>query len=98
MYSDGVARLNIRYRLRLSEGNTEALSDKGYVMAQMDRRTEADLIPKRTLVHSGLASFRPATVALLYRGLGSSDAACEWFEKARLILDVHLVFLPVEPK
>jgi TolB-like protein/Flp pilus assembly protein TadD len=83
---------------QLSEGNTEALSIKGYVMAQMGRRTEADQILK-TLLHTAETRFVPPyNVALLYAGLGAPDAAFEWLEKARLIRDVHIVFLPVEPK
>ncbi len=82
----------------LSEGNTEALSIKGYVMAQMGRRREADQILK-TLVDTSRTRFVPPyNIALLYAGLGASDAACEWLEKARFIRDVHIVFLPVEPK
>lgn len=82
----------------LSEGNTEALSLKGYAITQMGRRTEADQILKTLLDTSRTRFVPPYNVALLYAGLGSSDAACEWLEKARLIRDVHLVFLPVEPK
>ena len=82
----------------LSEGNTEALSIKGYVMAQMGRRREADQI-LNTLVDTSRTRFVPPyNIALLCAGLGASDAACEWLEKARLIRDVHIVFLPVEPK
>lgn len=82
----------------LSEGNTEALSLKGYVMAQMGRRTEADQILKTLLETSRTRFVPPYNIALLYAGLGALDAACEWLEKARLIRDVHIVFLPIEPK
>lgn len=83
---------------RLSEGNTEALSLKGYTMAQMGRRTEAGQV-MRTLLETARTRFVPPyNVALLWAGLGDSDTAYEWLEKARLIRDVHMVFLTVEPK
>ena len=34
----------------------------------------------------------------MYAGLGNSNAAFEWLEKAFAAHDVHLVFLPVDPK
>ena len=83
---------------RLSEGNTEALSLKGYTMAQMGRRTEAEQV-MRTLLETARTRFVPPyNVALLCAGLGDSGTAYEWLEKARLIRDVHMVFLTVEPK
>lgn len=83
---------------RLSEGNTEALSLKGYTMAQMGRRTEAEQV-MRTLIETARTRFVPPyNIALVCAGLGDSDTAYEWLEKARLIRDVHMVFLTVEPK
>ncbi|MGD0157291.1 MAG: winged helix-turn-helix domain-containing protein [Terracidiphilus sp.] len=83
---------------RLSEGNTEALSLKGYTMAQMGRRTEAEQV-MRTLLETARTRFVPPyNIALVCAGLGDSGTAYEWLEKARLIRDVHMVFLTVEPK
>ena len=83
---------------QLSEGNTEALSLKGYTMAVMGRRREAEQV-MRTLLETARTRFVPPyNVALLYAGLGDSDAAHEWLEKGRLSRDVHMVFLTVEPK
>ena len=83
---------------QLSEGNTEALSLKGYALAGMGRRTEAEQVLK-TLLETSLTRFVPPyNVALLHAGLGDTDEAYEWLEQARLIRDVHMVFLTVEPK
>ena len=80
------------------KGNTEALSLKGYTLAAMGRRREAEQV-LRTLLQTARARFVPPyNFALLYAGLGDSDAAYEWLEKARLVRDVHMVFLTVEPK
>jgi TolB-like protein/Flp pilus assembly protein TadD len=83
---------------QLSEGNTEALSLKGYTMSVMGRRREAGQV-LRTLLETARTRFVPPyNVALLYAGMGDSDAAYEWLEKGRLSRDVHMVFLTVEPK
>ena len=83
---------------QLSEGNTEALSLKGYTLAAMGRRREAEQV-LRTLLQSAQARFVPPyNVALLHAGLGDAEAAFEWLEKARLVRDVHIAFLTVEPK
>jgi len=83
---------------QLSEGNTEALSLKGYTLARLGRRTEAQQV-LRTLLETARTRFVPPyNVALLQAGLGDSGAVYEWLEKARLDRDVHMVFLTVEPK
>jgi TolB-like protein/Flp pilus assembly protein TadD len=83
---------------QLSEGNTEALSLKGYTLAAMGRRTQAEQV-LRTLLETARTRFVPPyNVALLYAGLGIADAAYECLEQARLVRDVHVVFLTVEPK
>ena len=40
----------------------------------------------------------PYARALVHAGLGEADAAFEWLERAFQARDVHLVFLPVDPK
>jgi TolB-like protein/Flp pilus assembly protein TadD len=83
---------------QLSEGNTEALSLKGYALAQMGRRRDAEQVLRVLLGTERARPVPPYNVALLYAGLGDSAAAYEWLEKARLRRDVHMVFLTVEPK
>jgi hypothetical protein len=34
----------------------------------------------------------------VYAGLGEREAVFEWLEKAFAARDVHLIFLPVDPK
>ncbi len=83
---------------QLSEGNTEALSLKGYTLAAMGRRTEAGQV-LHTLLETARTRFVPPyNVALLFAGLNDADHAYQWLEKARLNRDVHMVFLTVEPK
>jgi TolB-like protein/Tfp pilus assembly protein PilF len=83
---------------QLSEGNTEALSLKGYTLATMGRHREAEQV-MRTLIETAKTRFVPPyNVALLFAGLGEMESAYQWLERARLIRDVHIVFLTVEPK
>ena len=40
----------------------------------------------------------PYASALVYLGLGEKDKAFEWLNKAFDAGDVHLIYLPVDPK
>jgi TolB-like protein/Flp pilus assembly protein TadD len=83
---------------QLSEGNTEALSLKGYTLAAMGRRREAEQV-MRTLIETAKIRFVPPyNLALLFASLNEMDSAYQSLEKARLSRDVHIVFLTVEPK
>ena len=83
---------------QLSEGNTEALSLKGYTLAKTGRRIEAEQIVRTLLITAQSRPVPPYNVALVHAGLGDSNAMYEWLEKARVARDVHVVFLTVEPK
>lgn len=83
---------------QLSEGNTEALSLKGYTLAGMGRRREAEQVMKTLLEAAQNRFVPPYNIALLHAGLGNTDASYECLEQARVTRDVHMVFLTVEPK
>ena len=40
----------------------------------------------------------PYAMALVSAGLGEWDAVFEWLDKAYAARDVHLIYLPVDPK
>jgi hypothetical protein len=40
----------------------------------------------------------PYAMALVHAGLGERDAVFEWLGKAYDARDVHLIYLPVDPK
>ena len=83
---------------RLSGGNTKVVSLRGYILATLGRTQEA-LEILGTL--KGLANERYIpryTIALVYAGLGQRDATLEWLESAFEAHDVHVIFLPVDPK
>jgi len=83
---------------RFSGGNSKAMSLRGYILAKLGRTSEAmevlgmlQSVPKERYVP-------PYATALVYAGLGRKDAALEWLERAYDMHDVHLAFLPVDPK
>jgi TolB-like protein/DNA-binding winged helix-turn-helix (wHTH) protein/tetratricopeptide (TPR) repeat protein len=84
---------------RFSGGeNSKTLSLRGYVLATTSRTGEAREA-LRTL--EGMSRERylpPYAIALVYAGLGEREAVFEWLEKAFAARDVHLIFLPVDPK
>ena len=84
---------------RFSGGeNSKTLSLRGYVLATTSRTSEAREA-LRTL--EGMSRERylpPYAIALVYAGLGEREAVFEWLEKAFAARDVHLIFLPVDPK
>ena len=40
----------------------------------------------------------PVAIALVHAGLGDGEAVMEWLAKAYDARDVHLIYLPVDPK
>jgi hypothetical protein len=40
----------------------------------------------------------PVAIALVHGGLGDREAVMEWLAKAYDTRDVHLIYLPVDPK
>jgi len=84
--------------LAYSGGNTEALSLKGYVLATTGRGAEAEDV-MAALERIAVDKFVPPyNIALVAAGLGDARLAFEWLEKAYEARDVHMVFLPVDPK
>ena len=83
---------------RLSNSNSKVLSLRGYVLASLGRLSEArDVLS--TLHEIGRSRYIPPyAIALVHAALGDRDATMEWLEKALVERDVHLVFLPVDPK
>lgn len=83
---------------RLSGGNSKPVSLAGYVLAQSGRTQEAREVLAR-LEEAGRDRFVPPyALALVHAGLDESDAALEWLERAERVRDIHLIFLPVDPK
>ncbi len=83
---------------RFSGGNSKVVSLRGYIFAKLGRKDEAREV-LRTLVAIARERYVPPyAVALVHAGLGEPDDTFEWLERSFGVHDVHLVFLPVDPK
>ena len=83
---------------RLPGGTHMTIAARGYLLATLGRDREAREV-LRTLEQGSHEGYVPSTgLALVYAGLGERGRAFEWLEKAYTKQDVHLVFLPVDPR
>jgi TolB-like protein/DNA-binding winged helix-turn-helix (wHTH) protein/Flp pilus assembly protein TadD len=83
---------------RFSGQNSKALSFRGYLLAKAGHANEArDLL--RTLEAASHQRYVPPyAFALVHAGLGDADAMFASLDEAFTVHDVHLIFLPVDPK
>ncbi len=83
---------------RLSGGNSKVVALRGYLFAKMGRTDEA-LEVLNTLQAVARERYVPLyAMALVHAGLGEQDKALEQLERGFDTRDVHLIFLPVDPK
>ena len=83
---------------RFSGGNSKATSLRGYLLAKNGRATEARAVLRQLEDDARERYVSPFAMALVYAGLGERDAVFEWLDKAYAARDVHLIYLPVDPK
>ncbi len=83
---------------RFSGGNSKVVALRGYIFAKLGRADDAREV-LRTLVAIARERYVPPyAMALVHAGLGEADHSFEWLNRAGDLRDVHLVFLPVDPK
>jgi len=83
---------------RFSGGNSKVVALRGYIFAKMGRAGEAREV-LRTLVAIARERYVPPyAMALVHAGLGEADDVFEWLDRSFNVHDVHLIFLPVDPK
>jgi tetratricopeptide (TPR) repeat protein len=83
---------------RLSAGNSKPVSLEAYVLADAGRTAEAAARLESLLAPPDGRFVPPYAVAIAHAGLGDREAVFAWLERALAARDVHLVFLPVDPK
>ena len=83
---------------RFSGGNSKTISFRGYILAKTGRVTEAREVLRKLEADSRDRYVPPYAIALVHAGLGEPDAVFEWLDKAYDARDIHLIYLPVDPK
>ena len=83
---------------RLGGANSKTMSLRGYMFAKSGKTDGAHEMLRALEAASRERYVPPYAVALVYAGLGQLDAVFQWLERAYDAHDVHVVFLPVDPK
>ncbi len=79
-----------------SPGNSRLLAVKGYTLARMNRKAEAEAMAKELARDWELKRFSPMDVALIYKGLGDREQVFRWMETAHQQRDPALMILKVD--
>ena len=79
-------------------GNSKLLSLRGFILASTNRIDEARAVAHALEAIAGERYMPAYAVALVYAGLGDTERALVWLERAYAERDVHLIFLVVDPK
>src|SRR5580704_3070411 len=83
---------------RFSGGNSKVIALRGYIFAKQGRAGEAREV-LRTLVAIARERYVPPyAMALIHAGLEEADDSFEWLGRSLDAHDVHVIFLPVDPK
>ena len=83
---------------RLLRGNSKAISLRGYILAKLRRVDETRDVLRTLEAVSRDRYIPPCAIALMHAGLGEREAVFQWLDRAYDARDVHLIFLPVDPK
>lgn len=83
---------------RFSAGNSKTSSLRGYILSRAGRSAEAGAVLRQLEDDAGRRYVPPFAMALVCAGLGERDQMFDWLEKAYAARDVHLIYLPVDPK
>ena len=83
---------------RFSDQNSKALSFRGYLLAKAGRANEARDLLRTLEAASHQRYIPPYAFALVQAGLGERDAVFTSLDNAFAVHDVHLMYLPVDPK
>jgi TolB-like protein/tetratricopeptide (TPR) repeat protein len=83
---------------QFSGGNSKVVSLRGYILAKSGRHAEAHEVVNMLEGASGTRYVPPYALALVHAGLCDRGAVFEWLTRAYAARDVHLIYLPVDPK
>jgi TolB-like protein/DNA-binding winged helix-turn-helix (wHTH) protein/Flp pilus assembly protein TadD len=83
---------------RFSGGNSKAMSFRGHLLAKQGRVNEARDVLRTLEAVSRERYVPPYAMALVYAGLGERERVFAALDLAFEARDVHLIFLPVDPR
>jgi TolB-like protein/Flp pilus assembly protein TadD len=83
---------------KFSGGNSKVLALRGYLFATLGRTSDAREVLSTLEAISRERYVPPYAMALVHAGIGDPDQVFSWLERALDAHDVHLVFLPIDPK
>jgi DNA-binding winged helix-turn-helix (wHTH) protein/Tfp pilus assembly protein PilF len=78
--------------------NSKVIALRGYLFARMGRIEEAQDVMNTLLSISQERYVPPYAMAIVQLGLGQRDQAMQWLGRCYDARDVHVVFLPIDPK
>lgn len=81
-----------------SGGNSKVVALHGWLHARHGRETDARATLDKLRARARDAYVPPCSIALVYAALGDFEAAADCVERALDARDVHLMFMPVDPK
>jgi serine/threonine-protein kinase len=96
MYSEAVAEA--RRASELSNAQSVSLAYEGYALAKWGKKDEARAVLDKLLKLAQQRWVPPTHIAIVYTGLGDSDATMMWLEKGLEQHDPKIAFLKVERK
>ena len=94
----GEALESLAQAARFSDNNTKTMSFRGYLLAKTGRSAEARDVLRALEDAARQRYVPPYALALVHAGLGEADAAFARLDDALAARDVHLIFLPVDPR
>jgi Flp pilus assembly protein TadD len=88
----------LSHAARLSGGNSKPISLRAYILARTNHVEGAHEVLHMLETVARERYLPPYAMALIYVGLSQPDQAFESLDRAFDMRDVHLAFLPVDPK
>jgi Flp pilus assembly protein TadD len=83
---------------RLSNGNTKPVAVAAYILAATGRLSEARDALDALMQLSQQRYVPPCALALVFAGLNEPNHALDYLERALAVRDVHLIYVPLDPK
>jgi eukaryotic-like serine/threonine-protein kinase len=96
MFTEAIAET--RRATELSGAQTSSLAFEGYALAKLGKRDEARAIAKKLELLSKERFIPPTHIAYVYNGLGETEEALVWLERALEQHDPKLTFMKVDAK